>query len=139
MKMIDVEDISIGMSLPMMVLPPISRQTLAVYCGASGDHNPTHVDIDFAKESGLDDVIAHGMLIMSYLGRMLTSWAPPQMLKSFESRFLKMTRIGDIITVKGEVINKSIVNNKWVIDLDLEACDQSGEVKLSGNASIVLI
>ena len=121
MKMIDVEDISIGMSLPMMVLPPISRQTLAVYCGASGDHNPIHVDIDFAKESGLDDVIAHGMLIMSYLGRMLTSWAPPQMLKSFESRFLKMTRIGDIITVKGEVINKSIVNNKWVIDLNLEA------------------
>ncbi len=45
MKMIDVEDISIGMSLPMWVLPPISRQTLAVYCGASGDHNPIHVDI----------------------------------------------------------------------------------------------
>ena len=80
MKMINLEDISVGMSLPMMVLPPISRQTLAVYCGASGDHNPIHVDIDFAKESGLDDVIAHGMRIMSYLGRMVTSWAPPQML-----------------------------------------------------------
>jgi acyl dehydratase len=128
MKMIDAEDISIGMSLPMLVLPPISRQILAVYCGASGDHNPIHVDIDFAKESGLDDVIAHGMLVMSYLGRMLTSWAPPQ-----------MTRIGDIITVKGKVVNKSLVNNQWVIDLDLEACDQSGEVKLSGNASIVII
>ena len=59
--------------------------------------------------------------------------------KEFRVSLLKMTRIGDIITVKGEVINKSIVNNKWVIDLNLEACDQSGEVKLSGNASIVLI
>ena len=139
MNMIDVEDISIGMSLPMLVLPPISRHTLAVYCGASGDHNPIHVDIDFAKEFGLDDVIAHGMLVMSYLGRMLTSWAPPKMLKSFESRFLTMTHVGDIITVKGKVVNKLLVNNKWVIDLDLEARDQSGEVKLSGNASIVLI
>ena len=52
------------------------RLTLALYCGASGDHNPLHVDIDFARAAGLDDVIAHGMLAMAYLGRFLTDSLP---------------------------------------------------------------
>ena len=51
---------------------PISRLTLALFAGASGDHNPIHVDLDFARAAGMDDVFAHGMLSMAYLGRMLT-------------------------------------------------------------------
>ncbi|MBU2704299.1 acyl dehydratase, partial [Sporomusaceae bacterium BoRhaA] len=47
--------------------PPITRHRLALYCGASGDHNPIHVDIDFAKAAGFPDVFAHGMLVMGYL------------------------------------------------------------------------
>ena len=45
-----------GDSLPPLVTEPISRQTLALYAGASGDHNPMHIDSDFAKQSGMDDV-----------------------------------------------------------------------------------
>jgi acyl dehydratase len=57
-------------------LPPVSRLGLALYCGASGDHNPIHVDIDFAKAAGMPDVFAHGMLSMAWLGRLLTNWVP---------------------------------------------------------------
>ncbi|HCU88730.1 MAG TPA: dehydratase, partial [Gammaproteobacteria bacterium] len=53
--------LSINDDLHSLTMPPITRQTLAIYCGASGDHNPIHIDFDFARESGLDDVIAHGM------------------------------------------------------------------------------
>jgi len=137
--MVNAEDVSIGTALPSLVLPPITRQTLAVYCGASGDHNPIHVDIDFAQESGLDDVIAHGMLVMSYVGRALTSWVSPQLLKSFDSRFLKMTHVGDVITVSGVVVSKSRNDNKWLVDIELQACDQENEIKISGKACIVLI
>ena len=53
-----------GTAWPALKLPPVTRLTLALYCGASGDHNPLHVDQDFAREAGLGDVIAHGMLVM---------------------------------------------------------------------------
>jgi acyl dehydratase len=42
--------------------PQITRATLALYAGASGDHNPVHIDIDAAHAVGIDDVFAHGML-----------------------------------------------------------------------------
>lgn len=51
-------EVAVGDRLPPLTPPPITRQILAVYCGASGDHNPVHVDLDFARAAGLDDVIA---------------------------------------------------------------------------------
>ena len=39
---------AVGDALPSLSMPPVSRLTLALYCGASGDHNPLHVDQDFA-------------------------------------------------------------------------------------------
>ena len=67
--------------------PPITRHTLALYCGASGDHNPMHVDIDFAKAAGFPDVFAHGMLVMACLGQALTDAVAPGRIRSFSTRF----------------------------------------------------
>ena len=55
----EYDQLEVGAALPTLTVDPITRQTLAVYCGASGDHNPIHVDSDFAKASGLDDVIGY--------------------------------------------------------------------------------
>ena len=66
-------DVKVGDTLKPLVLPPISRHQLALYCGGSGDHNPIHVDLDFAKKFGFKDVFAHGMLSMGFLGRLVTS------------------------------------------------------------------
>ena len=54
--------IQVGTEIPELGLPPISRYTLALYAGASGDHNPIHIDSDFAREASMPDVFAHGML-----------------------------------------------------------------------------
>ena len=71
----EIAKLHVGDMLEPMTHDPISRTTLALFAGASGDHNPIHIDIDFAKSVGLDDVFAHGMLGMAYLGRFLTSIA----------------------------------------------------------------
>ena len=65
----EIAKLHVGDMLEPMTHDPISRTTLALFAGASGDHNPIHIDIDFAKSVGLDDVFAHGMLGMAYLGR----------------------------------------------------------------------
>ena len=72
---------------------PISRTTLALYAGASGDHNPIHIDLDVARSAGLDDVFAHGMLSMAYLGRLLTGWVPQERIRSFQVRFAAITPV----------------------------------------------
>ena len=90
--------LEVGDRLPALHLPPLTRVQLAVYCGASGDHNPVHVDSDFAREAGLGDVIAHGMLIMAWMGRCLTDQVEQARIRGFETRFTAMTRVGDAIT-----------------------------------------
>lgn len=63
----------VGDQLPVLVRGPISRGALALFAGASNDHFFIHTDSDYAKSAGLPDVIASGMLIMAYLGHLLTS------------------------------------------------------------------
>lgn len=130
---VDLDD-----ELPMLDLPPVTRQALAIYCGASGDHNPIHVDIDFARESGLDDVIAHGMLIMGYMGRLLTNWVPQGAIRTFDTRFQAMTRVGDAITARGRVVEKFTDGNDKCVRIELAAADQNGEVKALGSAVVAL-
>ncbi|MCB1153049.1 MAG: dehydratase [Gammaproteobacteria bacterium] len=131
-------DVAVGDALPSLDLPPVTRAMLAVYCGASGDHNPVHVDLDFARASGLDDVIAHGMLVMAWTGRVLTGWVPQSAIVSFDTRFLAVTRIGDAITARGEVIEKFVDGERRCVRVAVSAVDQHGETKTSGSAIVAL-
>src|ERR1700720_167590 len=74
-----------------LAMDTITRAQLALYAGASGDHNPIHIDIDFAKQAGMPDVFAHGMLSMAYLGRLLSNWVPQEAIRSFAVRFVAIT------------------------------------------------
>ena len=136
-KTIDFSTLNVGDHLDDFVVPPITRQTLAVYCGASGDHNPIHVDIDFARQAGLNDVIAHGMLVMAYCSRALLQWVPQRQIRAFDTRFLAMTHVGDQITVSAEVLGKRGTEDGLELILGLLACNQQGEAKTKGQAVIV--
>jgi len=114
------DSLKVGDEIPAMIFPPVSRHTLALYCGASGDHNPIHVDIDFAKSSGLDDVIAHGMLSAGYLGRMLTNWVPQSAIRNWKNRFTAMTLIGDSVTCSGKIVEKFEKDGEKFIRLELQ-------------------
>ncbi len=135
MTKISYDSLSVGDTVPALTVKPISRTTLALYAGASGDHNPIHIDIDFAKKFGLDDVIAHGMLIMAYAGRMLTDWVPQTALQRFGVRFSAITAVHDAITCTGTVTAK---NEDGTVHVDLQAADQHGDIKLAGEAVLRL-
>ncbi|MEC8980833.1 MAG: MaoC family dehydratase [SAR324 cluster bacterium] len=113
------DSVNVGDEIPTLTTPLVSRHTLALYCGASGDHNPIHVDLDFAKSSGLDDVIAHGMLSAGYLAQMLTNWIPQSALRSFNNRFTAMTQIGDTVTCSGKIVEKFEKDGEKFVRLEL--------------------
>lgn len=130
--------VQVGDSLPPFETPPISRLALALYCGASGDHNPIHVDIDFAKAAGMPDVFAHGMLSMAWLGQVLTGWAPQSALRDYSVRFAAITHLGERITCTGKVVEKLERNGEHCVRVELVTANQDGLVKLTGEALIAL-
>jgi len=131
-------DIKAGDRIVHKVFPPITRHTLALYCGASGDHNPIHVDIDFAKAAGFPDVFAHGMLVMAYLGQALTDAVPPSRLRHFSTRFVAITQLGAKLTCEGTVTELFAEAGERRARLALTTRDDRGEIKLEGSAIVAL-
>lgn len=124
--------IEVGAELPPLRIPAISRTTLALYAGASGDHNPMHIDIDVAKSAGIDDVFAHGMLSMAYLGRLLTDWVPQDRIRSYRVRFVSVTPVHGEPICTGNVV--SIENGLATLELAVRLPD--GTVTLTGDAVV---
>ncbi|WP_375780434.1 MaoC family dehydratase [Bradyrhizobium sp. ma5] len=129
---------SVGDRIVRKEFPPITRHCLALYCGASGDHNPIHVDIDFAKQAGFPDVFAHGMLVMGYLGQALTDAVAPSRIRSFSTRFAAITQLGAQLTCEGTVTELIEQGGEKRAKLALTTKDQNGEIKLAGEAIIAL-
>lgn len=132
------DSVQVGDSLPSFEAPPISRLALALYCGASGDHNPIHVDTDFARAAGLPDVFAHGMLSMAWLGRVLTNWVAQPALRGIRVRFLSITHVGERITCAGKVVEKFEQGGERCVRIEVSTISQGGQVKLAGDAVVVL-
>ena len=136
MKTVGEPQYAVGDSLPELPMPPLTRLTLALYCGASGDHNLIHVDSDYARNiAGLDDVIGHGMLTMAYLGRLLTNWVPQQSLREFQTRLLAPSKPGDCITCTGR-ITAIEEGSPRIIRLELQAENQDGKKLATGTAVV---
>ena len=129
---------TVGARIVHKEFPPITRHQLALYCGASGDHNPIHVDLDFAKQAGFPDVFSHGMLVMAYLGQALTDAVPPPRLRTFSTRFVAITQLGARLTCEGHVSELVEHNGERCAKLALTTKDENGDVKLSGEAIIAL-
>ena len=134
MQHVQFDELQIGSELPSFTTAPLSRLTLALYAGASGDHNPIHVDLDFARNAGMPDVFAHGMLSMAYLGRLLTNWVSQRAIREFSVRFSAVTHVGDAVACSGVVTEKDEVAR--TVRVALTTRNQDGEIKLSGEALI---
>lgn len=91
-----------GQALPELVRGPITRATLALFAGASHDHVLLHIDSDFAKQAGMDDVFGHGMLSMAWLAQAVRGWAPER-LRTWSARFTAITPLGATVHCRGEV------------------------------------
>ncbi|MEU3557479.1 MaoC family dehydratase [Streptomyces fragilis] len=114
-------DVEVGTELPAQVFR-LTRATLVEYAGASGDFNPIHWNEKFAKEVGLPDVIAHGMLTMAEAARVVTDWTgDPGAVVEYGVRFTKPVVVpnddeGATVEVSGKVAAK-LDDNQVRVDL----------------------
>ena len=121
-----------GYEIPAKNIGPFSQNARIKYAKASGDFNPIHLDKEFAKTMGLDNVIAHGMLIMAHLGKNIANSNSVSFLKHFSVQFCSITRLEEKLICKGEVSKIEKNNQKKIITLKLKVLNLSGEVKILG-------
>ncbi|MEV6059974.1 MaoC/PaaZ C-terminal domain-containing protein [Nocardia asteroides] len=128
-----VDTLAAGLELPPLLVPPINRTTLALFAGASGDHNPIHIDIDAAHAAGLEDVFAHGMLSMAHVGRMLTNWVAQERIRSLSARFVAITPVGAELTCTGRVVavDNGLATVEYMITLSDGTTTVTGEATVS--------
>lgn len=104
------DDVAQGEELPPLSVA-VTRADLVRYAGASGDFNPIHWNERFARDVGLPDVIAHGMLTMALAGRLVTSWAgDPGAVVTYDAAFPRPVVVPDgegaVVELSGKVKGK---------------------------------
>ena len=125
--------LTVGEALPTL-RKHITQEQLQCYADASGDHNPLHLDPEFAAKTQFGGTIAHGMLVLAFLSEMLTAafgqaWPESGRLKI---RFRAPARPGDEVICGGKV---TMVEGGRV-KCEVECRSGSGEVLVSGEAEV---
>ena len=126
------EDVKVGDEIPHVTKEPVTHLQLVRYAGASGDFNPLHTDPKVGEMIGTGGIIAHGMLIMGFVGQMLSDFIGPLGLRKFGVRFKGMTHLEDVITCTGTITEKYEADGEARIAGKVQAADQAGDVKVVG-------
>lgn len=86
----------------------ILDEDIQAFAKMSGDYNPIHMNDEYAKTTQFGQRIAHGMISASLISAVLGMHlpGPGAVYMSQEVKFRKPVFIGDILTAKGEVVEK---------------------------------
>ncbi|MBI3182208.1 MAG: MaoC family dehydratase [Myxococcales bacterium] len=132
------ESIRVGDELPALAKAPVDRVQLARYAGASGDFNPVHVDETYARSVGMPSVYAPGMLVMGFLGQLLSDWGRGAQLRRYTVKFVKIVWPQDTVVCKGRVTDRFGENGRYFVEVELWAENQRGELVIKGQAQVQL-
>ena len=134
-----------SMPQPGEILGPleieITAERVHAYADAGGDHNPIHIDAAFAETSSFGGPIAHGMLLLAYLARVLTarfgrSWVETG---SLEARFRNPAHVGSRVVVRGEVQGISAGPAGSVVTCALHCEDSAGQILVAATAKLTCV
>lgn len=117
--------------------PPLTRTDFVRYAGASGDFNPLHHDVEFARAAGLTDVMGHGMLSAGLLASAVTRWFGAERLRGFSVRFVRPVWPGDVLVARCQRRDEQrSEGDDLSFDLDIFLERGSDDVVIAGRAII---
>ena len=132
-KKLHFEDVKEGDELPSFTVENLTRTDFVKYAGSSGDFNPIHHDQTFAEVSGNPTVFAMGMMNAGVLSRLVSDYAGLENLRKYRVRFAMRVWPGDSVTCKGKVTKKAVENGEKIIEGEIAALNQKGEVAIQGS------
>lgn len=116
----------------------ISDDDIRAFANATGDHNPLHLDEEFAKQTRFRKRIAHGMLSASLISAAIANDLPGQgsIYLGQTLQFVAPVFPGDTVTARVTVT--SIREDKPIIKLETVCTNQRDEVVLRGEATVLV-
>ncbi len=86
----------------------VTEEMMNKFLDITGDINPLHTDIEFAKSKGYNNKVVYGMLTSSFLSTLAGVYLPGKnsLIQSVETLFKKPVFPGDTLLIKGQVVEK---------------------------------
>lgn len=102
----------------------------------TGDKNPLHRDKDFAVQRGFSDRVVYGMLSASFLSTLAGVYLPGEnsLVHEVESKFVKPVFVGDILDIKGVIVERNDLFQQIVIKV--QVTNQNSEKVLRGKMKV---
>jgi 3-hydroxybutyryl-CoA dehydratase len=120
----------------------VSRESIRLFCDASLDYNPLHLDDEYMKgdfgKTNFGGIIMHGMNNFGLISRMLTDWAMPAgaIHRRLETRWVKPVKPGDTIRPSGIIKARQVTaKSRWVL-IDVIVRNQRDEPVATGEAMV---
>jgi len=116
----------------------ITESMIADFAKISGDYNPSHMDEKYAKSTTFKNRICHGMLLATFFSRLIGMYLPGKHALYFSQslNFQNPCFVNDVITIKGEVIDKSVATR--LITIKTSIYNQERTCLLDGVAKVVV-
>lgn len=129
-----IEDLEIGMKRDLSKV--VTDEDIELFAKVSTDHNPVHLDDDYARDTIFQGRIAHGMLtaglISAVIGEQLPGHGTVYLGQSL--KFMAPVRPGDRVTAEVEVMD--IDHSKRRVQLRTQ-CIVDGKPVLRGEATVL--
>jgi acyl dehydratase len=115
----------------------IEQTDIDAFADVTGDHNPIHVDEEFAKTTRFGRRIAHGMLTASLISAVLANKLPGEgsVYLGQTLQFVAPVFAGDEITAR--VTIKEIREDKPIVKLETSCVNQRNEIVIRGEATVL--
>ena len=115
----------------------IKQADVDAFADLTGDHNPVHVDEEFAKTTRFGRRIAHGMLTASLISSVLANKLPGKgsVYLGQTLKFVAPVFPGDTITARVTV--KEIRADKPIVKLETICINQHDEIVIRGEATVL--
>jgi len=83
----------------------VTKDMMRKFLDISGDCNPLHTDIEFARTAGYSDCVTYGMLTASFYSTLVGVHLPGRhvLLHGVDASFAAPVFPGDMLTVQGEI------------------------------------
>ena len=116
----------------------VTEKLVSDFSVISGDFNPLHMDENYATKTKFKKRICHGMLLASFLSRLVGMYLPGKNALYFSQilNFVSPCFINDIITVKGEIIDKNYATK--IITVKTSIVNKKNELILDGEAKVMI-
>ncbi|MBI4220180.1 MAG: MaoC family dehydratase [Chloroflexi bacterium] len=136
---LDQSSIAVGHRLPGLT-KSVTQEQIRAYADAAGDHNPIHLDEEYAASTQFGRRIAHGMLVLAFASEMLSTAFPSEWPAAghLKVRFKAPVYPGETVRTEGEAVSAHQTEEGREIEYRISVLKQDGTEAIAGQAIVRL-